>query len=375
MKILHVIDLFDPQFERDQDIIIRKLAERGHNVTVLTSTFTCNRSYRSNASDMNSLYSSVKVCRQPGLKIKIPSFRQLILFLPSIEVFGASYDVVHVYTLFTYSSLIMPIFKLLRRECKTVLRTELGPIPSEGTINYTYFKIKRRRVYKGYLHLINKFTDAFYVYTLREREALKSFGISEDKIWVIPLGVDYKKFSNVRRMSNSRITIGYLGRLSPDKGVHRLIKPLTKLLRQGDDIDTVFAGPKSDTEYANRVLKALSGLRNFKYLGVLRSPSLLFSLTDIIVVPTLTETGAITVLQAMASGKAVVASNIYPVDEYIHHGITGFLCENNQDFYRNLKYLTDNPEIIYEVGRKARQAAKEYDCNKMVRKIENMYSS
>jgi glycosyltransferase involved in cell wall biosynthesis len=94
-----------------------------------------------------------------------------------------------------------------------------------------------------------------------------------------------------------------------------------------------------------------------------------------VLIPSTSETGAIAVLEAMASGKVVIASDINPIKEYIQHGRTGFLFRHEEEVCSYLKRLIGSPDLIMEIGTRASESTKKYDWQLLIRKYEEMYES
>ncbi|MCX6000190.1 MAG: glycosyltransferase family 4 protein, partial [Chloroflexi bacterium] len=118
----------------------------------------------------------------------------------------------------------------------------------------------------------------------------------------------------------------------------------------------------------------------FTYLGIVPSQEF-YRLTDIVVVPSLDqsrgggETGSISTLEAMACGKAVIASDISPMNEYIDHGISGLLAKDEEQFYEHCKLLIEDPALARRLGQSAREKAEQYDIKKVFGKLEAIYRS
>jgi glycosyltransferase involved in cell wall biosynthesis len=220
--------------------------------------------------------------------------------------------------------------------------------------------------------------DAVYTYTAAEKAILLDVGIPEDRIWVVPLGIQLERFLECTAFvdSGSAVTIGYIGRFDRVKGVHRLVKPLSRILRECANTRVKFAGPKQDIEYATSILREMSLLPSFSYVGSLSSSDTpqFYQGCDIIVVPSLSETGAIVALEAMASGKAIVASNIRPFSEYLEDGVSGLLMENDEEIYSSCKLLIEDDDLRTRLGRAARKRASNYSDVAMIQKLEGIYA-
>jgi len=370
MKILHLIDSFDARFERDQIKLIEFLEKRGHYNTVITSIFSSDwrRIKKAEFKVWENFLQKTEIIHQPSLRIPTFFSKALLpVYLPSKKLLY-DFDVIHAYTFGTYSSILGAILKRTNKS-GFVIRSDLSAA--------TYHKAKGASLYRFIVTYPFKIADAIYVYSNLEKQFLNSLNISQNKIWVIPPGIDFDKFCKIPILPEKNgLTIGYLGRFCFVKGVHRLISVLRKLLREEEKVKIIFTGVLEDAKYAINVLNSLSKFKNFKYIGNLStSPIGFFSLCDIILVPSLSETGAITVLEAMASGKVVIASNINPINTYIQHGYDGFLFHDGEESYKYIKKLIENPNLVKEIGKRAREKAKNYDWQHIIIKYENIYRS
>jgi glycosyltransferase involved in cell wall biosynthesis len=188
--------------------------------------------------------------------------------------------------------------------------------------------------------------------------------------------VHCEEFSQAQKSEGS-IAIGYLGRFLPFKGAHRLVQPLSKLMTEYPDVRVIFAGPKTDAHYADSIINAMSANPNFSHLGFVPAMDFL-KLCDIIIVPSLPdwlETGSSATLEAMAAGKAVIASDGTPMNEYMEHGVSGLLVENDEQFYQYCKELIEAPDLRAELGQNAQKRSLQYDWNVIFDKLEQIYNS
>jgi glycosyltransferase involved in cell wall biosynthesis len=370
MKILHLIDLFDARFERDQIKLVELLEKKGYHNTVITSRYSSDRRFTKKAEfeSWEKRFSQTEIIHEPSLQIPTPFSNMLSpIYLPSRQILHG-FDIIHAYTFGTYSSLLGAALKIVKKS-KVIMRSDLS--------SAAYHKAKKAQFYRTMLTYPFKIADAVYAYSNLEKHYLVSLGVQENKVWVIPVGIDLDRFSKSPIVQKDEsITIGYLGRFCGVKGVHRIIPALYTILHKEKEVRVVFAGILVDVKYANNVITSLKKCRNFEYLSNLsRSPIRFYNMCDIILVPSISETGAITVLEAMASGKVVIASNINPIKEYIRHEHTGFLFYDQKEVYLYLKKLIENPTLIKEIGRRARKEAAKYDWGLIIRRYEEMYRS
>ncbi len=369
MRILHLIDAFDARFERDQINLVKLLEKRGYHNTVITSRYSSDwrSTKKTEFENWEKKFSQTQIIHAPSFKIPTPFSNALSpVYLPSRQILR-NFDIIHAYTFNTYSSFLGAASKMIKKS-KVIMRSDLS--------SATYHKAKNAPFQRTIVTYPFKIADAVYTFTTLERQYLTNLGVNENKIRVIPVGIDYKKFSETAIANEDKhVSIGYVGRLSSQKGVHRITAPLQRILREEKNASVTFVGATEDANYADMVLASLKKYRNFEYLGYLRVVLPFYKMCNIILAPSVEETGAITVLEAMASGKAVIASNINPINEYIEHERTGFLFNDQKEVYLHLKKLIESPSLIREIGRKARKEAAKYDWNLIIRRYEKMYRS
>jgi glycosyltransferase involved in cell wall biosynthesis len=97
------------------------------------------------------------------------------------------------------------------------------------------------------------------------------------------------------------------------------------------------------------------------FTGYLKGERLaeVYSISDVFVFPSPTETFGNVVLEAMASGTPVVCANSGGVKHLVKDGITGFLCEpgNPESFKEALFKLMNTPSLLHMMGREGRNYA------------------
>lgn len=116
--------------------------------------------------------------------------------------------------------------------------------------------------------------------------------------------------------------------LRPDKGQDHLITALADLKRRGLSPITVLAGsPTAESAQYEAGLHALVAEHgvDVRFLGYRDDISALMGMADAVVIPSLTEAQPRVAVQAFATGRPVVASNVGGVPEIVKDGQTGWL--------------------------------------------------
>ncbi|MGP8011921.1 MAG: glycosyltransferase family 4 protein [Halobacteriota archaeon] len=125
---------------------------------------------------------------------------------------------------------------------------------------------------------------------------------------------------------------------------------------------------------ASNVLGRMRTLPNFCYLGRPAETPPFYHRCSIIVIPSLYDTGTIVALEAMASGKAIVASNVRPLNEYLEHGVSALLVETEEELYSSCKRLIEDGDLQAKLGAAARKESSKYSDLAMIRKLEQAYA-
>jgi len=198
-----------------------------------------------------------------------------------------------------------------------------------------------------------------------------------DCITVIPATVDASKFKNLNKPVSDTFTVGYVGRLSPEKNVRTLLisfkefRALTncpcKLLIIGD-------GPLRD-ELIHLSVK-LGVKADVFFAGFQTEISKFLSDIDVFVLPSFVEGTPISLLEAMAAGKAIIASNLPSIRGIIAAGQDGLLFNpNSSDALTNsLLIFYNNPDLRKKLIISANKKVCAFDENFVFNKILKTYS-
>jgi len=218
------------------------------------------------------------------------------------------------------------------------------------------------------------------------KEKLVKKGIPEEKLEVIPNGVNVEDFNvgeeeveRVRRKYGLEgVVVMFAGTVTPRKGVLELMKA-AELLNHRDVLFLVVGNLDLDRKYARKVVEyAESKKINAKFTGFVPYEDLkaLYSACDIFVLPSFEEGQPIALLEAMASGKPLIGSKVGGIPMQIKEGWNGFLVEpgNVKQLTEKLRYLVENEGERKRMGRNSRRLAEEeFDWDKVSEKYLKIY--
>ncbi|MFQ5559549.1 MAG: glycosyltransferase family 4 protein [Nitrospinota bacterium] len=210
----------------------------------------------------------------------------------------------------------------------------------------------------GFLPSYNQFVkDSFsFCETLITYNDLASSLLSpfHPDVKTFPGGVDTGNFFHVQRPIKRVKRILLTGRLmDPRKGLLFFIENIRKLRRERGDFDVVIT---YDQNFGEDYIKSLGWVNH----SAIKS---LYNDVDICVVPSLWEEPfGMVALEAMASGKPVVASAVSGLRMSVDDGVTGFLFPSGDGpkMIEALNTLLDSPELMTSMGAAGRKRAEKY---------------
>lgn len=161
----------------------------------------------------------------------------------------------------------------------------------------------------------------------------------------------------------------YLGRIMKEKGMDELFEASEKLHNDGEKFILDLVGFFED-EYKEKVDRLVEkGIVEFH--GFQEEPRPYYAKADCVVMPSYHEGMSNVNLEASATGRPVITTNIPGCRESVEDGITGWLCEskNADNLYEKMKmFLNTNITTREEMGKKARKKMeKEFDKNSIVK--------
>ena len=166
-------------------------------------------------------------------------------------------------------------------------------------------------------------------------------------------GVDRELFSPARRSRNDDLlTIGFVGRLSPEKNLRDLSVVEQRLLAAGvTNYRFVIVGQGPEGIWLRETL------HHAEFAGVLRGEALAtaFANMDLFAFPSRTETFGNVVLEAMASGVPAVVSDSGGPRFLVKHGVSGFIAADVTSFSDAVIKLASDPALRGKMSHAARE--------------------
>jgi len=200
---------------------------------------------------------------------------------------------------------------------------------------------------------------------------------------VIPNGIDTRHFSPnvapIDELCDGKLNILFVGRLEKRKGANYLLKAYERVKRDIPNSRLIIVGPGSKLrdKYEKRVKKR--SLTDVVFVGYTNYEELprYYKTADVFCAPaTGWESFGIVLLEAMAVGKPIVASNIDGYASILTHGAEGLLVppKDEKSLAQALTSLLNDEELRQKMGAKGILKAKEFDWENVARRVEALYS-
>lgn len=224
--------------------------------------------------------------------------------------------------------------------------------------------------------LLAPLTDKYIAVSAREKQSiLRAHLASSSQISLIYNGVDIKRFDSLSTSDpNPIFTLGCFGRLSRQKNQEFALKVLFELRKQQDNVKVLFVGEGEIKSRLQKLAGALHVEDAVIWHGETRNPERLYAQCDAVIQPSRWEGCPYTVLEAMASGRPVLASPAGAMPHLLNGcGEVRSLSNIDQWVKILLAWKADSQRRI-ELGNAARQRVqKNFSLEKMVSETIGIY--
>lgn len=184
-----------------------------------------------------------------------------------------------------------------------------------------------------------------------------------------PYPVSDEAISNRPQPANA-VRFGFLGRLSPRKGIERVLQAVTQMKAPLE----LYVGGVGEEEYDEYLHSTYAG-PDTHFLGFV-DPSNFFARIDVLIVPSVWhEPFGRVVIEAYAHGTPVIAACRGGLPEIVDEGETGLVFDPGEsgDLRSCVQHFLDNPREISQMRDRVRERALKFDVKPHVKRYENIY--
>jgi glycosyltransferase involved in cell wall biosynthesis len=215
---------------------------------------------------------------------------------------------------------------------------------------------------------------------------IQLYDVDETKIRIAPNGVDLQRFKPTINCESIKNEIGvnnnyivlFVGNLIPRKGLHFLIEAAQQIVKENKETTFIVVGegPLKNNLISNS--KEQGVFDNFVFLGGVPEPLLpkLYNCADVFALPSLQEGQGISLLEAQATAKPVVAFNLSAVNEVVIDKETGLLVKpDSNELAKAILDLLSNNSLREKMGQNGREyVRKNFSWDICAQKMLQVYS-
>lgn len=191
-------------------------------------------------------------------------------------------------------------------------------------------------------------------------------------------GINLEHYKYLEYKHDNTTKFVFISRVMKEKGINEFILVAEKILQSYKNVEFHVAG-FIDGDY-QKIISEKESQGIITYHGMVDNIQELLKEIDCVILPSYHEGMSNVLLEASASGRVSIASNIPGCKEIIEDGVTGFLCKPKDEdslFKAVEKYLTLNYEIRKKMGLASREKVSQYFdrqivVNKYVERIEEI---
>lgn len=181
-------------------------------------------------------------------------------------------------------------------------------------------------------------------------------------------GINLEEYRYRQYPDNEKVHFLYLGRIMKEKGMDELFGAVEQLRKNGCEFVLDLVGFFED-EYKKQV-ELLQSEGIVRFYGFQENPKPYYAQTDCVVLPSYHEGMSNVLLEAAASGRAIITTDIPGCREAIDNGKSGMLCKvkSTESLYKAMKRFTElsreKRELMGKAGREKME--REFDKKKVV---------
>ncbi|EHQ34395.1 glycosyltransferase [Methanoplanus limicola] len=378
MKILQVIPFFSPMFGgpvTSTANISSELVKRGHDVTIICSDYMIDMEY----------LSKIRDC---GIDVVVFSSKfnlGLYIFSPGIKVWLIKeirkYDVIH-----------MQQYRAYQNDATRKYAIKYGIpyiVQARGSVLPFFEKSIEKKIY-DHIFGFRQLSDASKVIasTEIEKKQYMLMGVSENKICIVPNGIDINYANYLLPNSSFRERFGLstdekiilsLGRIHKIKGLEFLILAFYEISKSIENVKLIIAGPdEGELNNLKGLVDELELNTKVLFIGPQYGTDKIeaYCDSDLFVVSSKYESFGNTIIESLIYGTPVILTRECHISEEIYKEHCGYLVDygNVIQLSEMIRYAIENPEVNLRMVANGRQYIRNhFSWDVIINKLEYIY--
>jgi lipopolysaccharide/colanic/teichoic acid biosynthesis glycosyltransferase/glycosyltransferase involved in cell wall biosynthesis len=205
---------------------------------------------------------------------------------------------------------------------------------------------------------------------------------SDDRVICIGNGIDIRCFTNQSNRTRTNLglspedkVVGFVGRLVGEKGILELIEAMRPVVKTIPEAKLLIVGDRLDSDRDKKTKQVIANLladddlaSHILFTGFIDEVPKAMAALDLFVLPSHREGMPRTIIEAMASGKPVIATNIRGCREEVVPGVTGLLVPVKDPAALAIAIISllSDPRLARQMGDEGRRRAYEFFDERMM---------
>jgi glycosyltransferase involved in cell wall biosynthesis len=357
--------------------LARGLAGRGYETTLVAGDVGRGEESMAFVAEQ----AGVDVVRLPGLSRELSPLRDLVA---TVRLAGMIRrlrpDIVHTHT--AKAGAVGRVAALLAgRRRPVVVHT------FHGHVLRGYFGTAGSLLFRAIETVLGRFTDSLVAVSPEVRDELVSMGVAPaSRFSVVRLGIELQPrvrcedepaaLRHRYGIGPDRFVVGWFGRMTAVKRTEDLLDALAALRERGIDALLLLVGDGTDRERLEQLAHGRGLAKSCLFAGYQEDVAPWYAVCDAVVLTSANEGTPVTIIEALAAGRPVVATNVGGVRDVVDEGVSGFLVRSGDThaIAERLEMLARDPERRSAMGEAGRTRVLErYAVSRLVDDVDALY--
>lgn len=196
------------------------------------------------------------------------------------------------------------------------------------------------------------------------------------------MGVDFSEFKRSSFTAKGKLSFLFPARMLRDKGLAEFIAAAKRVEMEHDNVEFILAGSidntKNPTGVSEKELLEMIENTRISWIGYQANMIAAYERADVVVLPSYREGFPKVLVEACATGRPVITTNVPGCKDCAIDGYNGFIvpAKNEDALVESMMRFIKDPDLKFSMGENAYQFAKErFDCNKINEQFIKIFTS
>lgn len=220
------------------------------------------------------------------------------------------------------------------------------------------------------------------------RTVIESLGCAPSRVHRISNWIDLSRHTVPQQRGaarhavgiSRRVAVALIGQITPLKGHEEFVKAAARIVAERSDVEFLIVGQDAEPgqQFESRLRREVRGFGiedAVRFVGQVDDLGEMLAAVDAVIVPSWNEAFSLVTAEAMAAGRAVVASRVGALEELVDHERTGLLVppRDPEALAAAIVRVAEDPALAEFLGQNAKMAAERFSRDRSIDSIVNVY--